>query len=206
MRVLVWVAICAVALLGCEPQKPTLRAPRATPVVIRSASTAGPVPDIAPRPTNLPYDVPRLWTEADGAAVHAAAFPVLPPGLVPAGSHFWPMNRGVDGALQCPRYSVALAGADAPGTLAAIQTTLAAAYERDEYSQVGQVIEHDSFDENHGYLRVPFSVWAPDRSYGIGVGSGRVLDVMSSFPFQWFSPNGADQMIVLTYLQRCALR
>jgi len=109
-------------------------------------------------------------------------------------------------ALQCPRYSVALAGADAPGTLAAIQTTLAAAYERDEYSQVGQVIEHDSFDENHGYLRVPFSVWAPDRSYGIGVSSGRVLDVMSTLAFQWFSPKGADQMIVLTYLQRCALR
>ena len=206
MRALAWVAICAVVLLGCEPQKPTLRAPRATPVVIRAASSAGPVADIAPRPTNLPYDLPQPWTETDGAAAHARAFPALPSGLFAAGTHFWPMNRDAGGALQCPRYSVALAGADAPGAVAAIQATLAAAYDADEHSQVGQVIEHDSFDENHGYLRVRFSVWAPDRSYGIGVSAGRVLDVMSSLPFQWFNPKGADQMIVLTYLQRCALR
>ena len=206
MRALAWVAICAVVLVGCRSQEPTLRAPRATPVVVRAApSPAGPVPEIAPRPTHLPYDLPTPWTEADGAAAHAKAFPALPPAIAVVGTHFWPMNRTADGALQCPRYTVAASGTDVLSTVMAIQKSLTSAYEDDPNQQVSQRIEHDTFDENRGYLRVPFSVWAPDRSYGIGVSSGRVLDMLSTFRFRWFNPQG-DELIVLTYLQRCGLR
>ena len=199
MRAFGWVVLL-VLLCGCRLQAPTLPAPRPSTAVVRAASP-GPVAGTPPRPSNLPYAMPVPWTDADARAIHERAVPALPSGVAPAGTHLSPMIPRLDEPPDCPRYAVALATNDATSAVAALERILAAAYEKDERGELVWLMMRGRALSGRG-VQFDLAMWAADRSHGAIIEHGASRDLAAP----WMGPVPQRELILVTYVQRCALR
>jgi hypothetical protein len=157
---------------------------------------------MAPRPTQLPYSLPAPWTEKDGLAIHTGALSSLPEGTVLAGTRWWPMIPRPDDLSECSRYAVALGTNDATAAVASLKRTFLTKYLEDPYSEVASLVARGRVFFTPG-TKFGFAMWAADRSHGALVEYGASLRLTTA----WMDrTDQLSELIVVTYVQRCALR
>ena len=114
----------------------------------------------------------------------------------------WPMIPRLDGSPDCPRYAVAFATNDATSAVASLQRILLAAYEKDERGEVAWLMTRGRALSDR-VVQLDLAMWAADRSHGVTIEHGASHDLIA----KWMPPAPRTrELIVVTYVQRCALR